>query len=87
MDWDPSEAMDEEARVQAEIERRRRARQAALQRGLGAASPSVQSLQGDKPSPTPSLSRFNTPALQKTEPSSPKSSKSIVLLLPVHSSR
>ncbi|KAK3502360.1 kinase-like domain-containing protein [Neurospora crassa] len=73
MDWDPSEAMDEEARVQAEIERRRRARQAALQRGLGAASPSVQSLQGDKPSPTPSSSRFNTPAPQKTEPSSPKS--------------
>ena len=80
MDWDPSEAMDEEAREQAEIERRRRARQAALQRGLGAASPSVQSVQGDKPSPTPSSSRLNTPAPQKTEPSSPKSSKCLHIL-------
>ncbi|GAB1318712.1 U4/U6 small nuclear ribonucleoprotein prp4 [Madurella fahalii] len=74
MDWDPDAAMDEEAAVQAEIERRRRAREAALKRGIGAVTPSIQALQaGDKPASTPASTRYSTPAPQRTEGNTPLS--------------
>ncbi|KAL2130660.1 hypothetical protein VTI74DRAFT_6100 [Chaetomium olivicolor] len=74
MDWDPETAMDEEAAVQAEIERRRRARQAALQRGMGAASPAIQGLQvGDRLASTPGSTRYSTPGLQKADAETPQS--------------
>ncbi|KAL2159456.1 hypothetical protein VTH06DRAFT_2461 [Thermothelomyces fergusii] len=72
MDWDPDTAMDQEAAVQAEIERRRRAREAALRR---AATPTVQALQaGDRPGSTPTSTRPSTPGPQKTEGATPSSS-------------
>ncbi|KAL2021306.1 hypothetical protein VTK56DRAFT_7277 [Thermocarpiscus australiensis] len=74
MDWDPDSAMDPEAAEQAEIERRRRAREAALKRAIGAATPSIQALQaGDKASSTPASTRYSTPGLQKTEGNTPQS--------------
>jgi serine/threonine-protein kinase PRP4 len=83
MDWDPDTAMDEEAAIQAEIERRRRAREAAFKRGIGAATPTIQALQaGDRPASTPST-RHSTPGLQKTEGDTPRSSKDPWLLSPV----
>jgi serine/threonine-protein kinase PRP4 len=76
MDWDPDQAMDEEAAVQAEIERRRRAREAALKRGIGAATPTIQALQaGDKPASTPGSTRHSTPVPQKAGGATPLSSK------------
>ncbi|SPQ23822.1 c966836d-6d64-4a29-b56e-9d332b6b971a [Thermothielavioides terrestris] len=74
MDWDPDTAMDEEAAVQAEIERRRRAREAALKRGLGAASPAMQALQaGDRPAATPTSTRQSTPGVQRADGETPQS--------------
>ncbi|KAL2171679.1 hypothetical protein VTG60DRAFT_1975 [Thermothelomyces hinnuleus] len=71
MDWDPDAAMDQEAAVQAEIERRRRAREAALKR---AATPTVQALQaGDRPASTPTSTRPSTPGPQKAEGATPSS--------------
>ena len=76
MDWDPDQAMDEEAAVQAEIERRRRAREAALKRGIGAATPTIQALQaGDRPTSTPGSTRHSTPVPQKADGATPLSSK------------
>lgn len=78
MDWDPSAAMDEEAREQAEIERRRRAREAALKRAAvnGAVAPAIQALQaGGTSSSTPASTRHTTPGPQKTEANTPQSSK------------
>ncbi|KAJ4300552.1 U4/U6 small nuclear ribonucleoprotein prp4 [Collariella sp. IMI 366227] len=73
-DWDPDTSMNEEAAVQAEIERRRRARQAALQRGLGAASPAIQGLQaGDRAASTPGSTRYTTPVPQKIDGETPQS--------------
>ncbi|KAL2200302.1 kinase-like domain-containing protein [Corynascus similis CBS 632.67] len=69
MDWDPDAAMDQEAAVQAEIERRRRAREAALKR---AATPTVQALQaGDRPVSTPTSTRQSTPGIQKADGATP----------------
>ncbi|KAG7288114.1 hypothetical protein NEMBOFW57_007637 [Staphylotrichum longicolle] len=74
MDWDPETAMDEEAAVQAEIERRRRAREAALKRGIGAASPAIQALQaGDRAASTPGSTRASTPGPQRAEGATPMS--------------
>lgn len=74
MDWDPDTALDEEAAVQAEIERRRRAREAALKRGLGAVTPTIQVLQiADKPTSTPTSTRQSTPGLQKPDGATPLS--------------
>jgi hypothetical protein len=76
MDWDPDTAMDEEAAVQAEIERRRRAREAALKRGIGAATPTIQALQaGDRPASTPASTRPSSPGPQRVEGATPMSSK------------
>lgn len=73
MDWDPDAAMDQEAAVQAEIERRRRAREAALKR---AATPTVQALQaGDRPVSTPTSTRQSTPGIQKADGATPLTSK------------
>jgi len=80
MDWDPETAMDEEAAVQAEIERRRRAREAALKRGIGAATPTIQALQaGDRPASTPGSTRHSTPGPQRVEGATPISSKNLGL--------
>ncbi|KAL2267413.1 hypothetical protein VTJ83DRAFT_4690 [Remersonia thermophila] len=74
MDWDPESTMDEEAREQAEIERRRKAREAALKRSAGAAAPTIQALQsGDRPASTPGSTRLSTPALQPMEGVTPTS--------------
>jgi serine/threonine-protein kinase PRP4 len=78
VDWDPDTAMDEEAAVQAEIERRRRARETALKRGIGVATPSIQALQAqasDKPASTPASTRHNTPIPQRLEDNTPQSSE------------
>lgn len=74
LDWDPEEVKDEEAEIQKEIERRRAARQAAYQRGIGAVTPSIQAVQAsDLASSTPGSTRFNTPGPQKTDVSTPQS--------------
>ncbi|KAK4121699.1 kinase-like protein [Parathielavia appendiculata] len=74
MDWDPDTAMDEEVAVQAEIERRRRAREAALIRSIGAANPAVQAAQaGDRPASTPASTRPSTPGTQRVEGATPLS--------------
>ncbi|KAL1837695.1 hypothetical protein VTJ49DRAFT_3507 [Mycothermus thermophilus] len=74
MDWDPESAMDEEAREQAEIERRRKAREAALKRSAGAVGPTIQALQaGDRPASTPGSTRLSTPASQPMEGVTPTS--------------
>ena len=75
MDWDPDTAMNEEAAVQAEIERRRRARDAALKRGIGAATPTIQALQAGDRASTPGSTRHSTPGPQKTDGATPLSSK------------
>lgn len=78
MDWDPSAAMDEDAREQAEIQRRRRAREAALKRAAanGAVAPVIQALQaGGTSSSTPASTRHTTPGPQKTEANTPQSSR------------
>lgn len=80
VDWDPDTLMDEEARVQAEIERRRRAREAALKRGLDATSPAVRTLQaGDQASSTQPSTRHNTPGLQRPEGETPVSGRTTAL--------
>jgi serine/threonine-protein kinase PRP4 len=77
MDWDPDTAMDQEAAVQAEIERRRRAREAAFKRGIGAATPTIQALQvGDRPASTPGSTRQSTPGPLRADGATPVSSKS-----------
>lgn len=54
--------MNEEAAVQAEIERRRRKREAALKRGIGAATPTIQALQAsERPASTPGSPGSGTP--------------------------
>lgn len=74
MDWDPEAAMDAEAKERAEIERRRRAREAAYKRGIGAATPTIQALQvGDKPASTPASTRQSTPGFAKLEGNTPQS--------------
>jgi serine/threonine-protein kinase PRP4 len=74
MDWDPDAALDEEAAVQAEIERRRRAREAALKRGIGAATPTIQALQiADKPTSTATSTRQSTPGPQRPDGATPLS--------------
>ena len=76
MDWDPDTAMDQEAAVQAEIERRRRAREAAFKRGIGAATPTIQALQvGDRPASTPASTRQSTPGPLRADGTTPLSSK------------
>ncbi|KAK3990996.1 putative Serine/threonine-protein kinase prp4 [Cladorrhinum sp. PSN332] len=73
VDFDPDVVMDQEAREQAEIERRRRAREAALSRVRGAATPAIQSLQaGDRFASTPST-RQSTPGLQRPDVGTPQS--------------
>jgi len=74
MDWDPSAAMDEKAAEEAEIERRRKAREAALKRAASAVPPAIQALQAGEPSSTPASTRYNTPGPQPTEANTPKSS-------------
>ncbi|KAK4198374.1 kinase-like domain-containing protein [Triangularia verruculosa] len=74
MDWDPDAAMDEEAKERAEIERRRRLREAAYKRGIGASTPTIQSLQADdKTVSTPASTRQSTPGLLRVDASTPKS--------------
>ncbi|KAK3389512.1 kinase-like domain-containing protein [Podospora didyma] len=69
-DWDPSSAMDQEAAVEAEIQRRRRAREAAYKRGVGAVTPTIQALQaGEKLASAPGSTEGNTP--QSNAQSSP----------------
>ena len=75
MDWDPDTAMDEEAAVQAEIERRRRAREAALKRGIGAATPTIQALQASERAASTPVSRQSTPGPQRADGTTPLSSK------------
>ncbi|KAK4459024.1 kinase-like domain-containing protein [Cladorrhinum samala] len=73
-DFDPDAVMDQEAKERAEIERRRRAREAALNRVRGAATPSIQSLQaGDRLASTPGSTRQSTPGLQRLEVGTPQS--------------
>jgi len=84
VDWDPSAAMDEEAAQEAEIQRRRRAREAAMKRAAanGALVPSIQALQGTETySSTPGSTRQTTPAPQKTDVNTPNSSKNYLLLI------
>ncbi len=84
MDWDPSAEMDQEAAVEAEIQRRRRAREAALKRAAGnaALTPAIQALQGsENPLSTPGSTRQNTPGPQKTEVNTPQSSMNPVQVL------
>jgi len=71
-DWDPSAAMDEEAAQEVEIQRRRRAREAALKRA-GAVVPSIQALQGADNASTPGSTRQTTPAPVKTDANTPNS--------------
>ncbi|KAK4100917.1 kinase-like protein [Parathielavia hyrcaniae] len=74
MDWDPDTAVDEEAAVQAEIERRRRAREAALKRSIGAPNPAVQAAQaGDKAASSPAFTRPSTPGPHRVEGATPLS--------------
>ncbi|KAK3352803.1 kinase-like domain-containing protein [Lasiosphaeria hispida] len=77
MEWDPSTAISQEAAVEAEIQRRRQAREAALKRAAGtngAVAPAIQALQGgDNPSSTPGSTRQNTPGPQRTEVNTPQS--------------
>ncbi|KAK0621742.1 hypothetical protein B0T17DRAFT_494869 [Bombardia bombarda] len=75
LDWDASATMDREAAVEAEIQRRRRAREAAYKRGIGAVTPTIQALQaGDKPPSTPASStRHSSPVPHKTEVNTPQS--------------
>ncbi|KAK0642020.1 kinase-like domain-containing protein [Cercophora newfieldiana] len=76
LDWDPSAAMDEEAAQEAEIQRRRRAREAALKRATtnGAVAPAVQALQGAETHPsTPGSTRQATPAPPRTDANTPNS--------------
>lgn len=76
-DWDPSAAMDEEAAQEAEIQRRRRAREAALKRAAansaGAVVPLIQALQGADNTSTPGSTRQTTPAPVKTDANTPNS--------------
>lgn len=74
-DWDAAAAVDSEAAIEAEIQRRRRAREEALKRAVGAVTPTVQGLQvSDKPaSSTPASTRHGTP--HKTEANTPRSGK------------
>lgn len=79
MDWDPLAAVDEEAAVEAEIKRRRRAREEVLKRASGsnAVAPAIQALQGsDSRASTPASTRNPTPGPQRTEANTPRSSKS-----------
>ncbi|CAP61201.1 uncharacterized protein PODANS_3_1560 [Podospora anserina S mat+] len=74
MDWDPDAVMDEEAREKAEIERRRRLREAAYKRGIGASTPTIQSLQaGEKNVSSPASTRQSTPGLLKVDAATPNS--------------
>ncbi|KAK3896985.1 kinase-like domain-containing protein [Staphylotrichum tortipilum] len=73
MDWDPDAAVDEEAAVQAEIERRRKAREAALKRGIGAATPTIQALQASERAASTPTSRQSTPGPQTAEAATPLS--------------
>lgn len=72
-DWDEAAAVDDEAAVEAEIQRRRRAREEALKRAVGAATPTVQGLQLSEKAiaSTPGSTRHGTP--QKTEANTPRS--------------
>ncbi|KAK4161572.1 putative Serine/threonine-protein kinase prp4 [Cladorrhinum sp. PSN259] len=72
MDFDPDAVMDQEAREQAEIERRRRAREAALSRARGASS--IQCLQADdRLASTPASTRQSTPGLPRADVGTPQS--------------
>ncbi|KAK0717910.1 kinase-like domain-containing protein [Lasiosphaeria miniovina] len=75
LDWDESTTVDQEAAVEAEIQRRRLAREAAYKRGVGAVTPTIQALQARETlaSPTPDSTRQNTPGLLKTEVNTPLS--------------
>ncbi|KAK0620956.1 kinase-like domain-containing protein [Immersiella caudata] len=87
-DWDPSSAMDEEAAQEAEIQRRRRAREAALKRAAaanGAVAPLIQALQNAETHSTPGSTRQTTPAPQKTDVNTPNSNNpSTPALSPSH---
>jgi serine/threonine-protein kinase PRP4 len=74
-DWDELANTDKEAAVEAEIQRRKRARDDALKRAMGRSTPNVQTLHlSDKPaSATPASTRYNTP--QRTEVNTPRSGK------------
>lgn len=66
--------MDEEAAVEAEIQRRKRAREEALKRALSAGKTTVQSLQvTDTLGSTPISTRQSTPGNQKSEAPTPGS--------------
>ncbi|KAK3943280.1 kinase-like domain-containing protein [Diplogelasinospora grovesii] len=74
LDFDPASKLDEEAAVEAEIQRRRKAREAALKRGIGATTPTIQALQtADRPASTPTSTRLNTPGPRGTEGNTPRS--------------
>ncbi|KAK3318010.1 kinase-like domain-containing protein [Apodospora peruviana] len=73
LDWDPS-AANQKVSEEEEIERRRRAREAAYKRGLVAVAPGIQALQvGDGASSTPNSTRQNSPGPQRTEVNTPQS--------------
>ena len=70
--------MNQEAAVEAEIQRRRLAREAALKRAVGnsAPVPMVQALQGSgNASSTPGSTRQNTPGPEKMDVATPRSGK------------
>jgi serine/threonine-protein kinase PRP4 len=74
-DWDEAAAVDDEAAVEAEILRRRRAREEAFKRAVGAATPTVQGLQLSEKATasTPASTRHGTPL--RVEANTPRSGK------------
>ncbi|KAH8882603.1 kinase-like protein [Thozetella sp. PMI_491] len=75
-DWDPDAAVDQEVAAEAEIQRRKRAREEALKKALRGSTPSSLRVQlGEKASSTPASTRFHTPTpgLLKTGPNTPRS--------------
>ncbi|OIW28571.1 kinase-like protein [Coniochaeta ligniaria NRRL 30616] len=77
LDFDDVSPADKEAAVEAEIARRRRLREEALKRAIGANTPNLQSLHvSEKPSESTSVStQANTP--QRTEANTPRSATGI----------
>lgn len=73
MDWDPDTVVDEEAAMEAEIQRRRSAREEALKRARGVGSNSqVLEVNGGAGS-TPLSTRQNSPGPQKPRDGTPRS--------------
>ncbi len=76
-DWDPSAEMNQEAAVEAEIQRRRLAREAALKRAVGdsAPVPILQALQEVETPPRLRSTRQNTAGPEKLDAATPRSGK------------